>query len=315
MESSSRKLIKSTLSVSRFVNEHKNKKCSCNFCLKNFGNVSEFFRHVTHAKSCSNHYGEVYIKAMRKELRGNSKRKWYNANKDNVSFENKKKYYVPQSERHTEEGRAFETVFRIIFEEFRTVARDRIQDFSKERANFIDDEDVEKALDKAFDFMEFQLLGNGYDYMEETENEEDNLNTYFKAIEEWFNVHKDSNAADRTYHWKKLQEYKIGNELWTYSSNRAFLTIFDEKQFKKILENSQDSALDEVFFKLIPTENYFKDDLNDSELELRMSLVYSELLEKELLKSSRENGITAKIETLMEGIMKKRVYCDELESV
>ena len=318
MESSSRKLIKNNLSAERFVNEHANKRCSCNYCFKNFGNASEFFRHVTHAKSCSNHYGDIYLKAMRKEFRRNSKRKWYDANKDNISFENKKSYYVPQSKRHTKEGRAFEHVFRSIFEEFRKAARDRIEDFASDKTNFVNDEDVDKALDKVFDMVDTwdsQLLGNGYEFIPEKETEEETLNIYFKALEEKFNIKKDWNANDRAYHWKKMQEYKIGSDLWSYCSNRAFLTIYDAEQFKQMLETSQDSALDEVFFKLIPTKDYFKDDIDDAELEIKMSMAYSEHLDKELIKKSEENGISSKIRTLMEGIMKNRVYCDELESV
>ena len=103
-----------------------------------------------------------------------------------------------------------------------------------------------------------------------------------------------SNACtpNSPYCWKKNQEYKIGSELWTYCSNRAFLTIYSEEEFKQILESSQDAALDEIFSKLIVTEHYFKDDMTDAELEAKMAQVFSTLTNQEVLKKCEKNGIT-----------------------
>ena len=315
---SSRKSKEIFLSVTRFLSEYIDKSCSCEYCLKTFDHVSAFFRHVSHAKSCSDHYGKEYVECMRKELRSNSKRKWLDTNKDNIKSAKKKSYYFPNSKRHTNEGRAFGRVFRGIFEEFRAIARGQIEEFCKDRSNFICEDDVDKALDKAFDFYEWELFRDEEDVNldKELDNEEANLNLFFAAIEKRFKYELDSSNActpNSPYCWKKNQEYKIGSELWTYCSNRAFLTIYSEEEFKQILESSQDAALDEIFSKLIVTEHYFKDDMTDAELEAKMVQVFSTLTNQEVLKKSEKNGITTKINSLMKGIMKERFYCDDLE--
>ena len=306
-------------SAVRFVYENIDKSCSCENCLKTFENVSALFRHISHAKSCSNHYGKVYVDAMRKELRLNSKRNWFNANRDSINVEKKKSYYFPHSKRQTKEGRAFETVLRPIFYEFRSLAKKHIEEYGNDKANFISDEDVDKALDKTFDFEDWELHwdmpgSHTLEGMKELENEEDNLNLYFTALEKRFKCSLDSfDVINKSYYWGKHQQNKIGSELWTYCSNRAYLTIFNEEEFKQMLMNSQEFALDEVFFKLIVTEGYFKDDLSYTELEKKLEQAYHGLAREKLLKESEANGISFKLRLLMKEILKKRIYCDELE--
>ena len=307
-------------SVIRFLREYKeDKSCSCEYCLKTFDHVSAFFRHVSHAKSCSDHYGKEYVECMRKQLRSISKRKWHETNKDNNKNAKKKSYYFPNSKRYTTEGRAFETVFRGIFYEFRNIARGQIEEYSKDKSNFVNEDDVDKALDETFDWdydWELFRYDKEVNLDKELDNEEDNLNLFFTALEKRFKSNLRSIHAwdgKGAYEWVKNQRRKIGSELWTYCSNRAFLTVYREEEFKQLIESSQDAALDEVFSKLIVTEHYFKDDMTDAELEDKMAKVFSTITDTEVMKKCEENGITAKLRVLMDGIMKERIYCDDLE--
>ena len=314
MASARKSILKTTAAAARFVNENSDQSCSCDYCLKTFANVSGLFRHISHSKSCSSHYGDVYVEGMRKELRSNSKRKWSEGNKDNIKDSTKKKYYVPMSDRLTDEGRAFQNVFRDIFQEFRRIAQNHIEEHLRNKPNFYDDEDVDKALDEAFDFLDWQLEREMPEDMQELENEEDNLNLYFTQIEKRFESYLTClNAGPKMYWWKKEQERKVGSELWTFCSNKAFLTIYNADQCKQLVESSQDAALEEVLSTLIVTENYFEEDLDDDDLETKMSNAYSRLLKKEIVKKFKETGIIDKMRGLMKKLMKKRIYADELE--
>ena len=312
-------ILKTSLAAARYVNQNKDKSCSCEYCLKTFETVSALFRHISHAKSCSSHYGKVYVEGMRKELRINSKRKWSEANRDSIKNAPKKKYYFPISDRLTNEGQAFQNIFRNIFQDFRKLAQNHIEEHLKNKQNFYDDEDIDKALDETFDFLDWELHRNmpGYQPFEgiqELENEEDSLNLYFTQLEKRFQNNLSSiDTANKRYYWRKEQEHKIGSELWTFCSNKAFLTIYNEDQCKQVLESSGNAALDEIFFKLIVTKDYFLDDIDDEDLETKMSQTYSGIYKKEIQKRFEEMGITEKMRNLMKGSMKKRIYADELE--
>ena len=309
---------KTEMSAVRFVNEHESKHCSCEYCYKKFETVSTFFRHVSHAKLCFEHYGEEFIDAMREELRCNSKRKWFNANKDKVKkqrLNKNKNYWFSHSKRQTDEGRAFGNIFRKVFHEFKDSAADQIEEYCKERSNFVTLEIIEEALDKTFELQwdEYSLFGHEKDVLKELDDEESTLNIYFTKLEKNFEQNMYYSGKIDVYRWKQNQMYKIGTDLWKYSANMAFLNFYKEEDFKYIIESSQDTALDEIFLKLIVIENYFKDDLNDDELEKKLSMTYSALEEKEIIKRAREKGIIAELHEFMKEVMDKKVRCDGIK--
>ena len=305
---------KSDISAARFANEHEDKSCSCEYCLKTFTNVSMFFRHISHAKICSEHYGQEFVNSMRTHLRSNSKRKWLDANKHNIKKSKpKKSYYVPNSIKNTTAGIRFQEIFREILKEFRVSARDKINDYFNEKSNFISNDIVEKALDKTFDFTSLSLFGKSCDDITIVENEEDNLNLYFKKLEKLFDQNLENFTNEKASNWKMYQELKIGNELLSFSMNKAFLSIYKEEQVNQIMEETENNALDEVLLKLIVTKDYFKDDISDSSLEFHMNQSFLAAFKEQKMKVSEEKGLSLELREMMEEIMEKRVYVGELE--
>ena len=304
-------LKKDARSAMKFVNEHEDKKCVCEYCWKRCDNASMLSRHISHAKSCSEHYGQEFIQSMRTELRYKTRSKWYLSNKDKVKQKNKKSYYVPKSKRHSPAGRVFENIFHDIFKEFTSDINDQIEEYFKDKLNFVTSDDIENALDKTFDFTDTSLFGL-FEAVKEEDNEEANLNIYFTRLEKKFqSTLLDSVDVTEKFWDKKDKLSKIGNELWNFSSNRAFYGFYREDEFKSLIKCSEDIALDEIFLNLMDTENYFKEDISDSDLQRNMEQIFSSLSEKETLKKLEEDGTLSELKVLMEDIIKKKVYTDE----
>ena len=305
---------KDALSAMRFVNEFEDKKCSCEYCFKAFDNVSVFFRHVSHAKLCLNHYGQEFVETMRSYLRNNSKRKWLDANKDKIQQKPKKSCYVPMSKRLTDQGRMFESMFRSIYNEFVEDVRDQIEDFYEDRSKFVTEEDIDKALDKTFDFTENSLFGYKTDVLDEQNTEEEKLNVFFVELEKKFEKNALLIANTEENYWKKKSNLNtIGKELWTFSSNKAFFLLYKEEEFKELYNNKEDEVLDHLFLNLITTEHYFNEGLkapSDLYVERTLERTFFALMEKEVLKTLEERGLSSRLRSLMEEIMKKRVYND-----
>ena len=308
-----KKMNDTKLSAVRFINENRqnedmklNSDCSCEYCFKKFENVSQLFRHISHAKMCSENYGKVYIDAMRKELRNQSKRKWFEANKESLTT-SPKNTYIPNSVRLTDHGRKFLDVFRKVFRKHQSVAQAHIEEYSADLSNFVTDEDLNKALDLAFSDIFILHL----DCVKVSDDEEENLNVFFSHIEKTFRLKL--MIGNGSYYWKKEKENVVGIELWRYASNQAFLKFYDETQFKNMLDCATDLALDEIFLKLITTDQYFEEDISNKELEMKLESIFHELVRDEVEKRSEEIDIIPKLDQLMEEIMKKRVYINELE--
>ena len=102
----------------------------------------------------------------------------------------------------------------------------------------------------------------------------------------------------------------IDSELFQYSLNQAFLHIFNGEKCKRLLSECEDFALDEVFMKLIVTEHYF--DL-EKDLEKSMEDVFWKKLKTNFELKTKESGLEQDVRSLMNTIMKKKVYFDELE--
>ena len=310
-----KKINETQLSAVRFINENRNNEsgdseCSCEYCFKKFENVSQLFRHISHTKVCSENYGQVYIDAMRKELRNQSKRKWFEANKESLTTSrSSKNNYIPNSVRLTDHGRKFCDVFRKVFCKHQSVAIGHIEEYAANLCNFVTDEQIDEALDLAFSDIFILHL----DCMKESEDEEENLNVFFSHIEKIFRIKL--MIRNGSYNWKKRKSNLVGIELWRYASNQAFLKFYDENQFKDMLDCATDFALDEIFLKLITTDQYFEDEecLSNKELKIKLESTFNQIVKDEMEKKSIEIDIIPKLNQLMEEIMKKRVYLDELE--
>ena len=96
------------------------------------------------------------------------------------------------------------------------------------------------------------------------------------------------------------------DRLFDYSLNKAFLSLYDEEQFKDWAKNAKDAALDEVFLKLLPNQ-YF--DMYDNDLKgLERSLEDKcfVILYEEVEKKAEEHGYKTKINQCLNEILQKR---------
>ena len=102
----------------------------CKYCQKSCETLHTFLRHVSHSKSCKDFYGKDqkgYLEKLKKKAKTISKTKYYrnlseDEKKRNYEREkhwrqaNAKKRYVKKMEDTTNEGRAFEGLFKSLFD-------------------------------------------------------------------------------------------------------------------------------------------------------------------------------------------------------
>ena len=103
--------------------------------------------------------------------------------------------------------------------------------------------------------------------------------------------HLTFNTGSKVYRWEKRKEMIIERELFPYSQNKAFRLFYNEGDFKDLFEGSKTAILDELFFKLVTTENYFHD---EEDLEKSMEKTYSSLLEAEVIRRSNLRNLDLK---------------------
>ena len=100
------------LNVLEDGDEDKGAPGKCKHCLKTFGNLQKFLKHVTQAKACLDDHDPGLIKALKRNSRLRTKRTWYQRNKEELKRqrEEKKKVsnsaskYIPAAEKRTTEG-------------------------------------------------------------------------------------------------------------------------------------------------------------------------------------------------------------------
>ena len=300
------------LDAVRLVNSNQD-SFPCKHCFKPFNNASQLLRHLTHNKLCQSEYGEDFVGVMRRESRCNSKRKWWEANKDKLKTEGKRKsYYTPNKVKISESGRAFNTVFRQVFQRYLEQARKDVKMHAEKRWLFVTNEDTDKALDETFIEYTWELdMEREMAKAKEFDGpEEEILQHVFSRLEAKFKFHLTFDTGAKVSHWRKYREYIIEKELFPHSQNKAFRLFYNEKDFKDMFEESKSDILDEVFFKLVTTENYFND---EEDLEKSMEKAYTSLLREEVIRKSKESGLETKLNTLMQAIMKEKLYYSELE--
>ena len=300
------------LDAVRLVNS-KGDSFPCKHCITPFNNASQLLRHLSHNKLCKSDYGEEFVEVMRRESRCNSKRKWWEANKDKLKTEGKiKSYYVPNSVKLSESGRAFNTVFRQVFQGYLEQARKDVKLHGEERWRFVTNEDTDTALADTFTAHTWELdMETEMVRAKEFDGpEEEILQHVFTRLEAKFKFHLTFNTGSKVCRWEKRKENIIEKELFPHSQNKAFRLFYNERDFKDLFEASKTTILDELFFKLVTTENYFND---EEDLEKSMEKTYSSLLREEVIRRSKESGLETKLKSLMQANMKEKLYYSELE--
>ena len=301
------------IEASRFIFGEKDKTCKS--CLRPMKTTEEFLRHVSHKQLCLLFYGHDFIQAVRSEARKESKRKWAQANEDSVKPKTpRRKSHVPNKVKFSETGRAFGRVFRSVFDPTWKDAKEWLQK-EGDKLFLLSDEKVAKILDEAFEQGVSDAICNGNPNWpliwvgpeEEDYDENEDLDYAFSMIESRFNSQIQSNNLDEIYWWKDQGPIKwVSDRLYDFSLNKAFLKFFDEDQYKAWLMDATDTALDEVFLNLI-ANGYFKEGLEDKDLEQSMACTFTTLLHENIAKKAEKDQIQTQIKSLLLEILKKKI--------
>ena len=280
---------------------------NCRRCYKTMDNAATFLRHVSHRKECLLYYGEDFVEEVRKEARNKSKRDWAEANSELVKKMRKenprKRYYVLNKEKYSESGRGFVRLFTRVYDKLQKHAEKWLNEESS-KLFLLSSDQVDLAIDKAFDGGLSDAISNEFrDFHGENEGNAD-LEYAFSKIETHFD--RFNGNRGEVYHWHKCKHRDVFDRLFDYSLNKAFLSLYDEEQFKDWAKNAKDAALDEVFLKLLPNQ-YF--DMYDNDLKgLERSLEDKcfVILYEEVEKKAEEHGYKTKINQCLNEILQKR---------
>ena len=222
----------------------------CKHCHKNCDTLGTFLRHVSHSKTCKSTYDQDYIAKLRQKSKVLSKRKYYRKlSKEEKTerykqerprrLEKAKKSYVPNSTKHTYEGRSFEKLVKKTFTEVMNKTELDLKDLAP-KIDFLELNVYEKAIDKVFNEDVFKIFSK----YEESENFELSDLTFEslqhsleKALEE-----RTTESKKQEYEgWTNFIMNQTFNGLYFSTLNKAFLQNYNET-FKNICEHARDAS-------------------------------------------------------------------------
>ena len=160
---------------------------TCEGCKDEFRDKSALLRHVSHRKSCKEHYGAMRLMQMRYQGKLVAKRKWWKnhgpkkTKSDSTktkkaakctSKEVMKQKYVSQDERrNTEKGKAFTKFYFYVYFERKVAALKQLEEFAYDK--FYKDAE-EEAIDLTFETDDWvtafnENAGPGYSWVNKNE--------------------------------------------------------------------------------------------------------------------------------------------------
>ena len=223
---------------------------------------------------------------------------------------------MPNKVKFSETGRAFGRVFRSVFNPTWKDAKEWLVK-EGEKLFLLSDEKVADIIDEAFEIGLSDAITNGHPLTaiirnqseqedEEDYDEKDDLDYAFSMIESHFNKQIQKRNSTETNWWIESRIKWVSDRLYDFSLNKAFLKFFDEDQFKAWLEDATDAALDEIFLNLI-VNKYFKEDLEEKDLEQSMAVTFGTLLHEDIARKADKEQIPTKIKSLLCDILKKKI--------
>ena len=307
--------------------------CSCNFdddggtcahCKRSFDNLSHFIRHVTHSKACKANYDPRAIESFKKTSRKITKQKWYhhrahgshsksfNEERKQRREKDKKIYYLPNNIKHSECGRAFESLFKAVFDNCLEEAKLMIEKQCNEQKSLME-EAFDEAMDTTFGLKQYDCPHSAIisaelqlEARKIEDNEEQILEAAFQYLETNFNWRRGKILDDKRGKWKDYKFTDVSFNLFPTALNKAFLSCYDKFEFKSLYERAIDNTLDMIFLTLITTEGYF-DYKGDDDLDSKMSNAYWSVMKVEVKKLFDENTeLQTAMKTVMEDILKKQ---------
>ena len=296
---------------------------SCSYCKKSFDNLSGFLRHVSHSKVCLEDHDPELIEELRQKSRQKSKRKWFHRNpkapqkeetyrfhrgikikiKTNPKHPDnpkKSKTYASIEMRSSEAGKVFYKFFRDIYDGFDDVVKSKLEHLVQSDSQiktWVFDEVMDDFFNKEFEETYISLdEQNDYDG-----NADAILEKTFDILKSKFDVVYAKDLKKGQENWAISTQFDMQINLFHLSWHKALCDYYNDERFIEATRTAQDYAMDKIFLKLLPTEDYFEyEEGKDDDLEAKMSNVYSTIFKEEFIKICFDFGFEAELKTFME---------------
>ena len=296
-----------------------NMKHICEGCKDEFRDKSALLRHVSHRKSCKEHYGAMRLMQMRYQGKLVAKRKWWKNNGPKktksdstmtkkaakcTSKEVMKQKYVSQDERrNTEKGKAFTKFYFYVYFERKVAALKQLEEFAYDK--FYKDAE-EEAIDLTFETDDWvtafnENAGPGYswvnknEWLRELEYDEDYPfdEEFEPAFKKVFDKYFEKEIVQRIDSWLDTVDNRIYSKCKKQGENTAFAHFYEE--FCSNLYNKiQTGTLDKVF-DLIE-----EDAISEHKLDQNYSRIFNDLLEDASVSSELADKLSKKLDPKIE---------------
>lgn len=256
----------------------------CTGCFKRFKDNSGLLRHIGHRPICKDFYGLEKYDDMRKEAQLLSKRKWKQTHasefkkkyKEQKGKAVKKKKHIPDDERSTEAGLAFDGIFKNIYVELETELCQGNDKMNRMAYDAVVDKAHDDALDYTFESRKF--VGTFYlnfefgDHLDEIDEEEEIKNVLKSTFDNKFkeNIHKYMDE------WIADKEEMINAVCCENSRDTAFRNIYPK--FKELFLVCEDIAMDHAFEAL-------DEEVADEDFRQELEKNYQKQIREELLQN------------------------------
>ena len=275
----------------------------CKHCSKNCDSLHTFLRHVSHSKLCKLSYEESFLDKLKKKAKILSKRKFYKSlskseKKRRYDQEkdwrraNAKKRYVAKWKFTTDEGRAFDNIFKQKFDIASKETESRLQDMAK-KVEYLDMISIDKTMDFVFKDGLDELIKT--DCFTEEEFDCDKIEAFF---DEKFEEKLPKLKNDEQECWSAQALDEILEKFYFPTLTKAYLEHFND-DFKDLFSKTKESSMDKVFSNI---EDVEMEDIPEEQdgsfyhfLGLAISNSVSSTHKNEMIKKCEENGLSSKL--------------------
>ena len=217
----------------------------CKYCQKSCETLHTFLRHVSHSRSCKDFYEKDqkgYLEKLKKKAKTISKRKHYRnlseyEKKRNYEREkhwrqaNAKKRYVKKMEYTTNEGRAFEGLFKSLFDIARNEVEERLGQFVS-KVDYIDEMAIESATDYVFE----QAMNT----IQQDDNDDGSFdyNKFEDTLKEAFEEKLSETKLEEEQDWVATQLAVTWKNFYFRTLNKSYIAYFED--FKPMYKEAMD---------------------------------------------------------------------------
>ena len=155
----------------------------------------------------------------------------------------------------------------------------------------------DEALDFAFIFVERACFD-----VPPYESEEEILGTIFRRLELKFDQKSTELVNEAIDSWRESHMCDIKNNYGS-AFDKGFREICRSDEFKQAIKDSENGALDVLFFEKLETSHHYSDDVFRFEVQLGKDFMF--LWKNEVVKTCKATGIQKELENLLDKVFKK----------